>query len=67
MTVSDGERAWLVLLAWVIVYDAWAVAEGRETLSQAFARALDSKWRRSATALVWCWLVVHLFTGRRRR
>ena len=64
---TEGDRAWLAILAWAVVYDVWALRTDRETLSQSFARSLDGTARRRITAVVWVGLVVHLFTGKARR
>jgi len=67
MRTSEGDNAWLAILAWAVAYDVWAIRTCRETLSQSFARALDAPTRRRVTAVVWVGLVVHLFTGKSRR
>ncbi len=57
--LTDGDRAWLVLVAGVAAYDWWAWASNRDTLSESYGRALDSR-RRWPTLFVLGYLVGHL-------
>ena len=59
--MTEGDRAWVGLACYIVAYDILAVATGRETLSQSYARALDHPLRRWPTTLVWVYLTAHLF------
>jgi hypothetical protein len=59
--VTEGDRAWLGVLCYVVAYDAWAMIHGRETLSHSYYRAIQHPLRRWPTVLVWAVLTLHLF------
>ncbi len=59
--MSDGDRAWIVLAAYVLVYDTIALHRGRETMSASYTRALGSPSRRWPTIAAWALLTGHLF------
>lgn len=59
--LSEGDRAWLGLLGYVVAYDMWALRTGRETLSASYYNALTSSMRRYPTVVVWVYLTAHLF------
>ncbi len=65
--MTDGDRAWLALLAGVVAYDYWAYRSNTDTLSQSFDRAMSSRWRRWPTLITWAYLTAHLFNRRRNR
>ena len=64
---SEGDRAWLALLAFVVGYDAWAITRHHETLSSSFDRALKHPTRSILTLLTWGALTAHLFDPAIRR
>ncbi len=57
--MTPGERAWAGLAAYVIAYDAYAHLCRYDTMSEAYARALQDR-RRWPTLLFWAYLVSHL-------
>lgn len=61
MKVSEGDAAWIGLLAYVAAYDAYAMVTGHETLSSSYYRALTDPKRRWLTITVWAGLTGHLF------
>jgi hypothetical protein len=65
--MTEGDRAWLGLLAYVVGYDAWALATRHETLSASFDRALRHPIRSVITLLAWGALTAHLFDPAIRR
>jgi K+-sensing histidine kinase KdpD len=66
-TITTGDRAWLALLTYVVAYDIFALRSGRETLSQAFDRALAHPVRSPLTIATWAALTMHLFDKAIRR
>ena len=65
--ITSGDAAWLGLLAGVVAYDAWALAQSRETLSESFDRALRSPRRSLFTVAAWAVITEHLFDKAIRR
>ena len=59
--MSEGDKAWLGLAAYIAAYDAWAVITRRETLSTAYYRAVLDPRRRWPTVIFWAILSAHLF------
>lgn len=59
--MTEGDTAWAGLLLYVVAYDAWAMLQGRETLSASYYRALQHPIRRWPTLLLWLVLTLHLF------
>ena len=55
-----GDTGWLALAAYVIAFDAWAITQGRTTLSASFTAALASPHRRWPTIALWAYLTAHL-------
>ena len=64
---TEGDRAWVGLLAYVVAYDLWAGLTGRETLSMSFDRALKDPLRGAATLALWAGVTIHLFERALRR
>ena len=58
--MTEGDTAWTGLLIYVILYDAWALIHGRETLSASYYRALQHPLRRWPTLLLHLILTLHL-------
>ena len=67
MTLSDGDKAWIGLLAYVVAYDAFAKLRRTDTLSRSFDRAMEDPVRGQLTLFVWVIITVHLFSGLIRR
>jgi len=61
MKISEGDAAWLGLLAYVVAYDAYAMICRHETLTSSYYRALADPKRRYITILTWGYLTGHLF------
>lgn len=59
--ISEGDAAWIGLLAYVVAYDAYAMITGRETLSSSYYRALSDPKRSKLTIAVWLGLSAHLY------
>lgn len=58
---TDGQRAWLGLVLYIMCYDIWAARSGRETLSMAFYEAIQHPARRWPTIAIWSFITAHLF------
>ena len=61
VNIKEGDAAWIGLLVYVVMYDAYAMYTGHETLSNAYYRALAHPRRRKLTIAVWVGLTAHLF------
>ena len=59
--MSDGAKAWLGLIAYVIGYDVFAAYTDRQTLSSAFWEAWRHPKAKWVVLLVWSYLTAHLF------
>lgn len=60
-TATDGERAWVGLVLYIVGYDVWAARNGRETLSMAFYNAIRHPIRRWPVIALWSYITAHLF------
>lgn len=58
--MTEGDCAWVALWTGVAVYDIWAIKNHKETMSQSYLRALESKHRRWPTLMFWGYLISHL-------
>lgn len=65
--MTNADRAWVVILAFVVGYDVAAIVKQEETLSGAFDRALRSRRGSILTILAWGALSQHLFDPAIRR
>ena len=65
--MTNAERAWVAILAFVVGYDVAAIVKQDETLSGAFDRALRSRKGSILTVLAWGALTQHLFDPAIRR
>ena len=65
--MTNADRAWVVILAFVVGYDVAAIVKNDETLSGAFDRALRSRKGSILTVLAWGALTQHLFDPAIRR
>ncbi len=59
--MTEGDRAWTGLAAYVVAYDLWALLHGRETLSSSYYRATQHPVRKWPTVVVWLTLTLHLY------
>lgn len=57
--MTPGDKAWVGLAVYVVVYDATAVRRGWDTLSASYARSLTDG-RKPVTLAVWAYLAAHL-------
>ena len=58
---SNGSWGWLGLAGFILGYDAWAIASGRETLTRSFQRAMKHPLRRWPVAVAVGVTVLHLY------
>lgn len=59
--MTSGDRAWVGLAVYVVVYDLYAVFSNNRTLSSAFWAAIDHPVRRWPTIMAWLYITGHLF------
>ena len=59
-----GVFAWVFVTTVVVVFDAWALAANRQTMSAAFLNAARKPGFREMLVVVWGALTWHLFGGR---
>jgi len=57
---TSGDKAWMWLIGYILMYDVIASLTGRDTLSQSFARALEDPIRKWPTTLTLAYIVAHL-------
>jgi len=65
--MSDGDKAWVGLAAYIFAYDVFATLSKKDTLSEAFDRALDHNVRSPLVIGVWAGITFHLFGKAARR
>lgn len=58
--MTRGAAAWIGLALYVATYDIAAYLRGWDTLSQAYARALEDR-RRWPVVIIWVYLTAHLW------
>lgn len=58
--MTRGAAAWIGLVLYVAAYDIAAYLRSWETLSQAYARALEDH-RRWPVVIIWVYLTAHLW------
>jgi hypothetical protein len=56
-----GEWGWLILLAFVAIWDYNSIKGRTETLSTAYWHAVQSPLRKWPTIVMWAYLTAHLF------
>lgn len=59
--LTPGGKAWIGLTAYVVAYDAYAVASKNDTLSTAFYQSVAHPKKRWPVIVVWVYLTCHLF------
>jgi|APSaa5957512493_1039668.scaffolds.fasta_scaffold327254_1 hypothetical protein len=59
--MKGGSRGWGLLVFVVIVFDAWAIARQKETMSEAFARGIKSPAGVLVLGGIWTYVTAHLF------
>lgn len=61
MSAGWGTWGWAGLVAYIAVYDTWALLHDDDTLTAAFARALAHPLQRWPVVVVWSATTLHLF------
>ena len=56
-----GGMAWMIMAAYIIAYDVFAMRTSRSTLSATFYKFSSSKLGRPSLILFWFYLTSHLF------
>ena len=60
--MNEGKFGWMIVAAWVFIWDYWALKTKHQTMTSAFKKATQNSNGRIILTGIWGALTLHLFT-----
>jgi hypothetical protein len=62
-SLTPGDKAWFIMSGGIVSYDVWAIATGRQTMTEACRTALHHPKHKWYVIAAWGLTTKHLFLG----